>query len=162
MTDTFEPQMSSRVVWKDGMAFDGSLEGFAVPLDADEAFGGRGNGPRPKGLVLTALIGCTAMDVASILTKMKIAPRRFTVDAEATLTDTHPKVFDRIRVIYRFEGDGMNPDKLQRAVMLSQERYCGVSAMLRPVAQLSRAIYVNGELHCEKDDPPPVVTPGAL
>ena len=161
MADEFTPQVTSTVSWKDGMAFDGKLGGFDVPLDADEKFGGNEHGPRPKGLVLTALIGCTGMDVISILTKMKIAPSKFTVDAEATLTSEHPKVFDQIRVIYRFEGEDLNESKLQRAVQLSQEKYCGVSAMLRPVAQLSRAIYVNGSLLCERDDPPPVIHPGA-
>ncbi|PKN54610.1 MAG: osmotically inducible protein C [Deltaproteobacteria bacterium HGW-Deltaproteobacteria-14] len=153
--------MTSTVSWKDGMAFNGELGGFDVPLDADEKFGGVGYGPAPKGLMLTALVGCTGMDVIAILTKMKIAPTKFTVDAEATLTSEHPKVFDQIRVIYRFEGEDLNEAKLQRAVQLSQEKYCGVSAMLRPIAQLSRSIYVNGSLLCVKDDPPPVVRPGA-
>ncbi|TNF32794.1 MAG: OsmC family peroxiredoxin [Deltaproteobacteria bacterium] len=162
MADAFTPQSTSTATWKDGLAFDAKLNGHDIRLDADGQFGGQDYGPRPKGLLLTALIGCTGMDVISILTKMKIVPKSFSVDAEATLTGEHPKVYDRIRLIYRFEGDNLNDAKLQRAVQLSQEKYCGVSAMLRPVAQLSRAIYVNGALLCEQEDPPPTVVPTAL
>ena len=63
--------MKSTVVLKDGMHFQGELEGFDIPIDADEQFGGRNLGPKPKGLVLTSLVGCTAMDVISILRKIK-------------------------------------------------------------------------------------------
>jgi len=161
MGDAFQPTSKSTAVWKDGLAFDATLNGHAFTLDADDAVGGLDRGPRPKGLMLTALIGCTGMDVIAILTKMKIKPARFEVEAEASLTSDHPKVYDHIRLNYRFEGEDLNPDKLQRAVVLSQEKYCGVSAMLRPVVQLSRAIYINGMLHCEKEDPPPVAKPGA-
>ena len=64
--------MNSKVVLKDGMHFIGSLDGFDINLDADEQFGGKNKGSKPKGLVLTALAGCTAMDVISILHKMKV------------------------------------------------------------------------------------------
>ena len=151
--------IATTVTWKQGMAVDAELDGHRFGLDADAEFGGTDHGPRPKGLVLTALAGCTALDVIAIAGKMKVPFDTFSVDVEATLTTTHPKVFDRIRLNYRFTGPDLVPDKLQRSVMLSQEKYCGVSAMLRPVAQLSRAIFLNGELHCEKDDPPPIAAP---
>ncbi len=156
------PQMTSSVTWTDGMAFDAGLDGFDFGLDADEQFGGQGRGPKPKGLVLTALVGCTGMDVISMLKKMKIAPKltRFHVEAKAGLTDTHPKVFDRVDLVYYFEGEDLPLDRLKRAVKLSQEKYCGVAAMLRPVVQLSRAIWVNGELNCEQEDAAPIATPG--
>ena len=155
------PKVTSTATWTKAMAFTTELDGFEMPIDADEKFGGLGGGPKPKGLMLTALAGCTGMDVIAILDKMKIAPRltSFRVDVSATLTEVHPKVFDRIELAYRFEGADLPPARLQRAVVLSQEKYCGVSAMLRPVAQLARAIYINGELHCTKEDPAPVVKP---
>lgn len=156
MGDAFQPTSKSTAVWKDGLAFDATLNGHAIALDADEGVGGRDLGPRPKGLMLTALIGCTGMDVAAILAKMKIVPSRFEVEAEASLTSEHPKVYDRIHLNYRFEGEDLPADKLERAVNLSQEKYCGVSAMLRPVVQLSRSIFINGSLHSTKEDPPPV------
>lgn len=154
-----KPPMKSRSAWKGGMAFDAELDGYTVPIDADADFGGVGHGPRPKGLMLVALCGCTAMDVAAILAKMKIVPDTFVVSAEATLTSTHPKVFERIELRYDFTGADLPADRIQRAVMLSQEKYCGVSAMLRPVVQLARTIYINGALFCQKEDPAPVARP---
>lgn len=137
--------MESSVTWRDGMAFDAALEGFTFGIDADPAVGGRGLGPKPKGLVLTALCGCTAMDVIAILTKMRVPLTGFSVDANTELTDTHPKVFTTITVNYRFTGEDLPLAKLQRAVSLSEESYCGVSAMLKKHTQVVSAIWVNGE-----------------
>lgn len=122
--------MKSSVTLNEKMHFTGNLEGFDIPLDADTAVGGQGKGPKPKGLVLTSLAGCTAMDVISILRKMKIEPETFSVTAESSLTESHPRVFDRIQLTYHFKGTGLVEEKLRKAVKLSQERYCGVSAML--------------------------------
>jgi len=127
------------------MAFDAALEGFTFGIDADPAVGGRGLGPKPKGLVLTALCGCTAMDVISILTKMRVPLTGFSVDASTELTDTHPKVFTAVTVNYRFTGEDLPLAKLQRAVSLSEESYCGVTAMLKKHTQVESAIWVNGE-----------------
>jgi len=137
--------MESSVTWRDGMAFDAALEGFTFGIDADPAVGGRGLGPKPKGLVLTALCGCTAMDVISILTKMRVPLTGFSVDASTELTDTHPKVFTAVTVNYRFTGEDLPLAKLQRAVSLSEESYCGVTAMLKKHTQVESAIWVNGE-----------------
>ncbi len=145
--------MRSGVVWQGEMALSAELEGFTLTLDADPEFGGRGLGPRPKGLVLTALCGCTAMDVVAILDKMRVVVDAFAVTADATLTTTHPKVFARITLRYDFTGHDLPTDKLRRAVQLSQDRYCGVSAMLRPTAELERVIVVNGVELCRHLDP---------
>ena len=123
--------MKSRVVLKDQMLFTGELNGFEIPIDADEGVGGQNKGPQPKGLMLTSLAGCTAMDVISILRKMRCEPEQFSVEARAELTDEHPKVFRKVLIIYRLKGDGIDRAKVEKAVNLSQERYCGVSAMLQ-------------------------------
>lgn len=145
--------MDSSVVWKQGMAFDASLEGHSFVIDASEEHGGEGLGPTPKPLVLTALAGCTAMDVISILRKMSVAPSGFSVTAETTLTEQHPRVFEAVTVTYRFEGEGLPTKKLRRAVELSETRYCGVSAMLGKATTILSAIHVNGEL-LEESAPP--------
>jgi putative redox protein len=124
-------RMKSKVVLKDGMHFQGELDGFEIPIDADEQFGGRHLGPKPKGLVLTSLIGCTAMDVISILRKMKAEPDEFSVEAESELTDEHPKVFKKVVITYRLKGEKVKREKVEQAVKLSQDKYCGVSAMLK-------------------------------
>jgi putative redox protein len=134
--------MKSKVELKKGMHFMGTLDGFEVPVDADKSVGGEGRGPKPKGLVLTALAGCTAMDVISILRKMKIEPESFSVETEADLTDDHPKVFKAIRIVYRLKGKGIEREKVKKAVELSQEKYCGVSAMLKMAAPLEYEIVI--------------------
>lgn len=138
--------MESKVVWKDGMAFEAQLEGFSFGIDADPEFGGQGFGPKPKGLVLTALCGCTAMDVISILTKMRVPVKSFSVDASTELAETHPKVFGEVVVNYRFEGDDLPEAKLRRAVELSTTTYCAVNAMLGKATTIRHALWVNGEL----------------
>jgi putative redox protein len=134
--------MKSKVALRDGMHFLGELDGFEIPIDADEMFGGSGQGPKPKGLVLTSLIGCTAMDVISILRKMRAEPDEFSVEAETELTDEHPKVFKNIVVTYRFKGGGVTEEKAEKAVKLSQEQYCGVSAMLKKAVPIEYRIVI--------------------
>jgi len=134
--------MKSRVDWKDGLLFQGELEGFIVPMDADEQFGGQGKGMKPKGLLLTALAGCTAMDVMSMLRKMRTEPESFSVEADAELSGTHPKVFTHIRLIYRVKGALITEEKVRHAVDLSQNQYCSVTAMLRPAVPISWDIVI--------------------
>ncbi|MBE0640576.1 MAG: OsmC family protein [Bacteroidales bacterium] len=136
--------MSTRItsVWKDGMSFEAEVNGHKITIDADEAVGGKDLGPRPKPLMLLALAGCTGMDVVSILAKMRITPSYFNVAVEADMTTEHPKVYENIRVIYEFRGEDLPMDKLEKAVTLSQEKYCGVSAMLGKATNLAHEIRI--------------------
>jgi putative redox protein len=134
--------MKSKVVLKDQMQFTGELNGFEIPIDADEAVGGQNTGPRPKGLMLTSLAGCTAMDVISILRKMRIEPEAFSVEAESELTDEHPRVFKKVLITYRLKGEGIDRAKVEKAVNLSQDRYCGVSAMLKMAVPIEYEIII--------------------
>ena len=127
--------------WTGDMAFESVVDGHSVLVDADPEFGGKDAGPRPKALLLTALSGCTGMDVVSILGKMKSAPSWFNLVAEADLADEHPKVYTEIRLAYQFKAsDGLDPKKVEKAVTLSQETYCGVSEMLRKAAKVTWTI----------------------
>jgi putative redox protein len=136
--------MDSKVVLKDGMHFVGELEGFEIPIDANVSVGGQNKGPRPKGLLLTSLAACTAMDVISILRKMRIEPESFSVEARADVTDDHPKVFKAIHITYTLKGRDIAKDKVEKAVQLSQEKYCGVSAMLKKAAPVEYDIVIEG------------------
>ena len=138
--------MQTRITWKEGMAFTADLDGFAFTLDADPAAGGANLGPRPKGLTLMSLGGCTGMDVISILKKMRQPVTAFEVEVDGEVADQHPKKFDAITVRYRITGEGLDPERVRRAVELSENTYCGVSASLRPGVDLKSEIYVNGEL----------------
>ncbi len=136
--------LESKVTWTEGMAFDAELEGMRFEIDADERFGGRGRGPKPKGLTLTSLAGCTAMDVMAILGKMRLVPSRFEVSVDADLTEEHPKRFATVRLRYELEGE-LPAKKVERAVRLSEERYCGVRASLAPEIRVSSHIWLNGQ-----------------
>ena len=135
--------MKSTVIWKEEFSFDAELDGHHITLEIAPELGGKDRGPRPKGLVLSSLAGCTAVDVLWILNKMKVRPDRFTVEAAGELAGESPKVFKKIHITYKFWGEELPLKKLERAVRLSQEKYCGVSAMLRQVADLSREIKIN-------------------
>jgi len=135
----------SKVSWKDGMAFDAELEGMKFQIDAAAEFGGRGLGPKPKGLLLTSLIGCTGMDVVAILGKMRLQPSKVDVSAEGDLTEEHPKRFAKVRMRYDIEGESLPAKKVARAVQLSEERYCGVRASLAPEVEVVSEVWLNGE-----------------
>ncbi len=123
--------------WLEDMTFEANVNGHRIVIDALESVGGHDRGPQPKPLVLAALAGCTAMDVISILNKMHVSPQNFRIEVEAEVTQEHPKVYHTIKLIYIFKGQNLPIDKLQKAIDLSQERYCGVSAMLRKAANIS-------------------------
>lgn len=127
--------------WKDGMAFDAQVENHTIRLDAAEAVGGKDQGPTPKPLLLVSLAGCTGMDVISILKKMKQPYTYFDIKVEGELTDEHPKQYHSIKLVYEFKKeDGLDEEKVKKAVDLSQERYCGVSALLKKGSDLSYEI----------------------
>lgn len=123
--------MATTVAWHQGMLFTATVDsGHPIPMDASESVGGENKGPRPKEMILAGLGGCTGMDVVSILRKMRQSWDRFEVGIEASSQKEHPRVYTAITMVYRIWGE-VEPKKFQRAVTLSAERYCPVSAMLR-------------------------------
>jgi putative redox protein len=125
------------------MAFDVEVDGHRLTVDAEGEFGGQDRGPRPKPLVLSALGGCTAMDVVSILKKMRVPFDNFAVGVDGVLAEGHPKVYRSIRLTYTFTGDSLDREKIERAVQLSQTRYCAVSAMLQFTTDITHEIRLN-------------------
>ncbi len=137
--------MNTRITWKEGMAFDAELDGFTIAMDADPAVGGQGRGPKPKGLTLVSLGGCTAMDVISILRKMKQDVTGLEIEVDSVLAGEHPKKFDLITVRYQLTGNELDAGRVKRAVQLSNTRYCGVNASLAPGVEIRSEIFINGE-----------------
>ena len=129
--------------WIDKMAFETEINGHKLIIDADPDVGGENSGPRPKPFMLAALGGCTAMDVISILKKMRVEVKSLNVKVEGELTEEHPKRFDKMHVTYEIEGDDLPIDKVKKAVTLSEERYCGVSALYKEVIELTSEIVIN-------------------
>ena len=130
------------MAWTDKVAFESEMDSHKVVIDAKKELGGSDLGPRPKKLMLTALAGCTGIDVIMILKKMKVEPEAFNVIVEGELTDTHPKYYHKIKVIYKFKGKNLPKDKLEKAVKLSEEKYCGVSAVYKKALDMETEIRV--------------------
>jgi len=132
------------VKWLENMMFQVQQDGHSFLIDASADVGGEDKGCRPKALLLSGLAGCTGMDVVSILRKMKITNFDLNIRVTADSTDEHPKIYKDIVINYEFTGDDLPWEKLEKAVNLSETRYCGVSAMLRKAAKINSIITVNG------------------
>lgn len=128
--------------WLGEMAFESNNpSGLDLKIDAGPDSGGAGNGLRPKALMLSALAGCSGLDVASLIKKMKLEVDDFRIETKADLTEEHPKYYDAVRIEYHFTGPNLKEDKLQKAVDLSVEKYCGVMEMFRRFAKLEIEIF---------------------
>ena len=128
--------------WMGQMSFEAKIDGYSIKMDASPDFGGTNFGPRPKPMVLSSLAGCTGMDVASILKKKRVEFTGFRVVIDGELTDSHPKYYSKIHIIFEFAGDNFEGNeevysKVKRAVELSSENYCGVSAMLKKSSEIT-------------------------
>ncbi|WP_303922558.1 OsmC family protein [Draconibacterium sediminis] len=130
------------MAWTDKLAFETDMDGHKVVIDATEEVGGSDLGPRPKKLMLTALAGCTGIDVVMILKKMKVVPEAFNVIVEGELTEDHPKYYNKMTIVYQFKGKDLPMDKLEKAVKLSEEKYCGVSAVYRQAMEMKTEIRI--------------------
>jgi putative redox protein len=134
---------SSSVSWKGNMAFEVSLNGHNFMIDAEPHVGGENLGPRPKPLMLSALAGCTAMDVVAILKKMRVEFDDLKVTVEGEQTEEHPKHFTKMMVKYEVWGKDLPLDKIEKAVNLSEERYCGVSVVYRKAMPVESQIVLH-------------------
>jgi len=123
-----------------GMAFKTNINGHEVLTDTTEDDGGSNSGPSPKRLMLTALSGCTGIDIVSILNKMKVSFSDFSIDIDATLSEEHPKIYEHVKVTYSIRLAESDQAKMEKAVRLSQEKYCGVYAMFSAFAKMETAI----------------------
>jgi putative redox protein len=134
-----------RIRYQDGMAFVAESEsGHRLMMDSAAETGGSNRGFRPTELTALSLAGCTAMDVVSILQKMRCRIDRFEVSVDARRREEHPRVFEEIDLVFELDGD-CRPDQFRRAVDLSAERYCSVSAMLEKTAAIRRVLTLNGQ-----------------
>ncbi len=125
--------MKARVKWVEGMAFMAESDsGHGIMLDGSPEIGGRNLGARPMEMVLMGLGGCTAIDVMVILGKQRQPVEDCWIELDAERADVAaPKVFTKIHVHYVIKGSGLDPKQVERAVKLSAEKYCSVSAMLK-------------------------------
>lgn len=135
--------MDGKLIWKYGMSFIGiSGSGFSIPIDTTKEHGGADEGPSPMELVLIGLGGCTAMDVISILIKKRQEVTNFEILLHADRASDHPKVFTDITVEYVVTGHQVDKAAVERAVELSETKYCSASAMLSKTAKIHSKITV--------------------
>jgi putative redox protein len=135
--------MNGLAIWKQGLSFTGTAgSGFTVPLGTNVEYGGADDGFRPLELMLVSLAGCTGMDVISILQKMRQEVTDFQVKVQAERAQDHPRVFTSIMVEYRFQGHNLDPEAVERAVELSERKYCSARAMLAQVVSIQRVIRI--------------------
>ena len=118
--------MKTVTKWKKKHEFESSQDHHTIQID-----GSRQHAISPKALLLSALAGCSGVDVVDILTKMRVEFSDMEIEVETTQTETTPKIFRDIHITYIINTDKENEGKVKKAIELSLEKYCGVSAMLR-------------------------------
>lgn len=128
---------TTTTTWKGKMQFEATNpSGETLLINAGPENGGEGARFRPKALMLASLAGCSGLDVASLIEKMKLEVEDFKIETIANLTEEHPKIYDNVIIEYHFYGANLNEAKLQKAVDLSVEKYCGVMEMFRKFASI--------------------------
>jgi putative redox protein len=131
--------------WIGNMSFDSEIDGHLIHFDAEEKFGGTNRGPRPKPVVLSSLAACTGMDVVSILGKKQVKFTAFRISVSGEMSEEFPKYYQKIHLVYTIAGPGFKENeeimvKVNRAVRLSRDTYCAVSAMLKNSCEITDEI----------------------
>mgnify|MGYP001117498057 CR=1 FL=1 len=132
------------VQWMGKMQFNALVNGHTIVMDGPERVGGEDNGPIPKPFVLTALAGCTGMDIAAILRKANRNPNDFDMKVIGEISKQMPIEYIAIHVVYNFRGAEENREAALKAVTDSQEKYCGVSSMLKKALPVTWEVNYNG------------------
>jgi len=128
---------TAKVKWIEKMKFMGTGHtGRSLIMEAPDKSGGGGSAVTPGELLLIGLGGCTAVDVVSMLNKMRVPLRDFQIEVEAETVETHPKIYKWVKIIYKFYGCG-DQAKAKKAVGMSKEKYCSVSAIVSKSADVS-------------------------
>ena len=133
--------MKARVKLAEGMTFVAeSGSGHAIVIDAAPDIGGRNLGPRPMELLLMGLGGCTSIDVMLILRRAREKVVDCVVELDADRAPTDPKVFTEIRMRYVVSGHGLDRAKVERAIKLSEDKYCSATAILSGTAKITHTL----------------------
>ena len=139
--------MKARVQWLDGRAFVGeSGSGHAVVMDGSAEAGGRDIGIRPMEMLLLGLGGCTSFDVVMILERMREKVTRLDVTLDAERAKEDPKVFTQVTVRYKLKGRGLDPAKVERAIKLSEEKYCSATAIIGAKAKIESSFEIEEDV----------------
>jgi putative redox protein len=126
--------------WSGKMHFESSANDHIIHLDKLPAHGGEDKGPRPKQLMLCAIGGCTGMEIISILEKMRLKIDEMEIAVTGELTDGHPKMYKSVHIIFKVKSLIHDKVKIEKAITLAVEKYCGVVAMFRQFARVTSQI----------------------
>lgn len=130
--------------WMGKMQFNSLVNGHTVIMDAPERVGGEDNGPIPKPFVLSALAGCTGMDIVAMLRKAQKEVQDFSMKVTGEITKKQPIEYIAIHVEYNFTGLEENKQAALDAVNDSQNKYCGVSSILKKALPVTWEVIYNG------------------
>jgi len=133
---------TSTVTWLRDMTFDAEVNGHHFIIDSQPP-GGTGRGPSPVTVLIASVAACTAMDVISTLRKQRQQVTDLVVRAEGFRVDDHPRRFERVVVTYEVTGVDLDPHAVERAVHLSDQKYCSVAATLREAAEIETVIEIH-------------------
>jgi putative redox protein len=132
--------------WMGKMRFNALVSGHTIVMDAPPRAGGEENGPIPKPLILTALSGCTGMDVVALLRKANLTVDDLTLKVTGELSKQQPLEYTAIHIVYDIKGRDLDKEAVLGAVNDSQENICGVSHMLKKALPVTWEIHYNHEL----------------
>ena len=132
--------------WMGKMQFNALVNGHTVVMDALEKAGGEDNGPIPKPFVLSALSGCTGMDVIAILKRSNHQVQDFNMKVTGEISKQAPIEYVAIHIVYEIKGNEYSKQAALDAVMASQEKYCGISHMLKKIIPVTWDVTYNDHL----------------
>lgn len=131
--------------WMGKMQFNSLVNGHTIIMDAPERAGGEDHGPIPKPFVLTALSGCTGMDVVALLRKQGVQLKDLNLKVSGEISKQAPVEYVSVHIIYEMSGKAEDETAAKDAVMQSQEQICGVSQMLKKIMPVTWQIIYNGK-----------------
>lgn len=135
--------MEAKVIWQQNLRFTGvTNSNVELGLNSPAGKSPEGDMVSPMELILVGLVGCTAMDVISILQKKRLKVEEFIVSVTAERAEDHPKVYTKADIEYFIKGEKIEREAVQRAVDLSADKYCSVMAMLSKAFPITQTIRI--------------------
>lgn len=131
--------------WQGKMQFEAHVGNHNIILDGSPEVGGEDAGARPKPLMLVALAGCSGMDIVSLLKKMRVDFKNLEIKVEGNLTEGVPAYYDAMHIIYILTGNNLPMGKIQKAVKMSYDKYCGVAQVYKQIMPVTYEIQIKAE-----------------
>jgi len=126
--------------WTGKMHFESLVNDHIIHMDKLQQHGGDNTGPRPKPLMLSAVAGCIGMEIAGIMEKMRLKIETLEIDVTGELTNDHPKMYKEVHITFKIKSAASDKEKIDRAIHLAVDKYCGVVAMFRQFANVTTEV----------------------